>query len=804
MIITMDTLRTRITSWFKKHGNGHLIKPITKLFIALWIPIALSITGIFFGIIQIDTQLELATLASHEAAQTELATRLISNKIRSAAMDVDLYTRSATLHIYAVSRKASERNRFLLGTSNVINEKPIYQSITYINQRGQVDMNTERVNNVAKHFKPLPAKIETLQKIFNMTMARPNNDMIVVDTSSLPNASTSEPILYLSKAMLGQNGEKIAVIIFGLNRNELTNSTINIINDHLNISLVNSDGVTIKPPEQYKKPLLAAIKESQETKESIWDQILNGEQGSFDYDGALIAYSTLYPSAAINPSNKLSINADPGIEKSWKVVSYLPANKTPSVTFSRYPHLMILYLVSIALASILAMFMTIAIHKRRQVSKKLATTVREMEDLYENAPCGYHSLDKNSVIIRINATELAWLGYKRSEVVGKKKFTDFLSEESQKRFDYNFKYLIEHGSLHDIEYQLVCKNDQRIDIILNSTATYNAKGHYIQSRTTMHNITARKQMENALRESEERSRNIMEFAPIGMAIVSLNGKFMHANKQLCDMMGFEKSELLKISLSQITHPNDLAHDETSLNEIVNNDLPFLKREIRYICKNGELVWSQVITTLLRDNNTKKPLYFISQFENITERKSYTEKIRQLAYHDSLTNLPNRQQLKECLQEVITHSERNHECFAIFFIDIDNFKQVNDVYGHDAGDDLLKQIAARLKSNVRTTDIVARPGGDEFVIILTAINDLRYIHTIADKIRNALNQPVMLEDHSHMATCSIGIARYPIDGTTMTDLIKRADIAMYSAKNAGKNQHQLFQEETAIEETTHHD
>lgn len=796
----MDTMRLWIINWLKHRGNGHHLKSIAKLFFALWIPFVLIVTGIFVGIIHIDTKLELNTLATHEVAQTELAAQLIANKIRLASMDIDLYARSPTLRIYASTGKITERNRFLLAAKNVINEKPIYQNIAYLDKNGIVDMYIENIGNTATVFNPLPSNIATLHNLYLKTINQIDNETTVIDTfSQLKSRQPNDPILYLSKVIQGQNGEKNTVIIFGLNKSELTKNTINMLSNHADISIMNTDGLTINQPDQMNPLLTKAIQHDQANEESNWNKILKNAQGSISDNDAIIAFSTLNPLSAVKPSLHASAGETLINEKPWKIISYIPPEKTPDATFTRYPHLFILYLICVALVSILAGFMTKIIFNRRQVSKQLAATAIEMQDLYENAPCGYHSLDKHGKIIRINSTELSWLGYTRKEIVGKKKFTDFLTPESQQRFEYNFKHLITHGSLHDIEYELVCKNDQRIDIILNSTAIYNAKGQYIQSRTTLHNITARKQMERALKESEERSRNIMEFAPIGMAIISLSDKIIHANKQLCEMLGFGKGELQHITLSQLTHPADLEHITQRLNEMMNNNLPFLKHEMRYICKNGELVWAQVTTTLMRDNVSNQPLYFISQFENITERKLYAEKIHQLAYHDSLTNLPNRQQLKEKLNHILAHAERHHECFAIFFIDVDNFKHVNDTYGHDAGDDLLKQIASRLKSNVRATDIVARPGGDEFVIVLTSINDLRYIHSIADKIQHALNQPLIIQDKPYIATCSIGIARYPVDGTTMTELVKRADIAMYGAKTAGKNQHQLYQEKAVIDD-----
>ncbi|CAN5722159.1 hypothetical protein BH11PSE12_BH11PSE12_29270 [soil metagenome] len=212
-------------------------------------------------------------------------------------------------------------------------------------------------------------------------------------------------------------------------------------------------------------------------------------------------------------------------------------------------------------------------------------------------------------------------------------------------------------------------------------------------------------------------------------------------------------------------------------------------------KDGEIYPQMITLTAIADSQGEVSNY-IGSFTDISLHKSYEEEIRYLAFYDALTQLPNRRLLIDRLQHLISVSERNHGHSAILFIDLDNFKTLNDTRGHDAGDLLLIESAARLKTCVRDGDTVARLGGDEFVVVLESLSsngDEAYLEAaiIGEKIRLLLSQVYQLAEFEHHGSGSIGICLFQGGDTTVKDLFKRADTAMYEAKTSGRNAVRFF-------------
>ncbi len=307
-------------------------------------------------------------------------------------------------------------------------------------------------------------------------------------------------------------------------------------------------------------------------------------------------------------------------------------------------------------------------------------------------------------------------------------------------------------------------------------------------------ITERKNAEEDLRDSEKRFRTILENAPIGMAVLTLEGRFLLVNRSLCEIVGYEKEELEKLTFQEITHPDDLEANLAKVRQLQDSDINSYFMEKRYIRKDQQIVWTQLVSSVIR-NAAGAPLFLIAQIEDITDRRRNRELIQQLAYYDALTNLPNRRLLKDRLKQSLAQAKRHQRSMALMFLDLDNFKQINDTLGHDIGDELLKVVADRLQACVRGIDTICRQGGDEFIIVLSEIAHPEDVAVVANKIISVINEPVSLNENDLHITISIGIAVYPVDGVDdAKELMKKADIAMYDAKRNGRNGFSFYHED----------
>ena len=294
-----------------------------------------------------------------------------------------------------------------------------------------------------------------------------------------------------------------------------------------------------------------------------------------------------------------------------------------------------------------------------------------------------------------------------------------------------------------------------------------------------------------MQESEERFRSAFDHAPIGMALVAPDGRWLQVNKVLCDIAGYSENEFKGMTLQAITHPDDLGDFLARLNEVVDGQIPTHQMEKRYLHKSGHEVWVLVGVSLIRDTESKC-LHLIFQIQDITHRKRAEQQLVHEALHDALTGLPNRAWFMEQLQTSLDliHSQKDR-LFAVLFLDLDRFKVINDSIGHMVGDQLLVGIANRLSHCLRPGDKVARLGGDEFTILLDDIRSASEAIDVADRIQEHVSKPFNVGGYETFTTVSIGIALSSPDYKLPEDFLRDADTAMYQAKSLGKARHVIF-------------
>ncbi|HYD94649.1 MAG TPA: EAL domain-containing protein [Noviherbaspirillum sp.] len=306
-------------------------------------------------------------------------------------------------------------------------------------------------------------------------------------------------------------------------------------------------------------------------------------------------------------------------------------------------------------------------------------------------------------------------------------------------------------------------------------------------------LTDRLQAEAVLRESEERFRVAFNQAAVGLAHVAPDGRWLMVNNKLCDIVGYSRKELLSMSFQDITHPEDLVADWALARRMIAGEIYEKTREKRYRHKAGYYIWVNLTSSMVRDA-AGSPKYYSTVVEDISRRKQVEEELLHLANHDSLTSLPNRSLLLDRLAQALVFARRSDARVAVMLIDLDRFKTINDSLGHDIGDKIIIEISRRLSACIRAGDTIARLGGDEFVVIRPDVAREDAVASMAQQILAGLAQPITLQGHEFFPTASIGISVFPKDGTDGQTLLKNADMAMYRAKDAGRNTFQFYAHE----------
>jgi diguanylate cyclase (GGDEF)-like protein/PAS domain S-box-containing protein len=296
-----------------------------------------------------------------------------------------------------------------------------------------------------------------------------------------------------------------------------------------------------------------------------------------------------------------------------------------------------------------------------------------------------------------------------------------------------------------------------------------------------------------LSESEELYSSTVELAAIGISHIGPTGRFLHANRRVCEMLGYTSEELLSKTVKDVSHPDDRNFTDLKLPELRAGRVNSLNAEKRYVHKDGSTVWVRISIAEKRDFDGEL-LYDVSIIEDITERKHAESRIEYLATHDEMTGLSNRASFLQLLNQAIHTSKRHGRRFAVLFIDLDRFKAINDSLGHEAGDTLLKTMASRFADGVRKSDVVARLGGDEFIVLINEISGIEDIALVARQLISAALRPVTIDGKDCRVTASIGVAAFPEDADDAEQLIKNADMAMYLAKEEGKNNFQCYSKE----------
>lgn len=302
---------------------------------------------------------------------------------------------------------------------------------------------------------------------------------------------------------------------------------------------------------------------------------------------------------------------------------------------------------------------------------------------------------------------------------------------------------------------------------------------------TMRDITERKQTEKQLQILFQ----ACEQSPTSIMITDVQGDITYVNPKFEVISGYCAAEVIGKNPRFLKSDDKSNPDYQAMWHQLNSGQEW-QGEFHNRRKNGEFYWERVSISPIF-NSYREITHYIAIKEDITHEKRQAEALYYQAHYDHLTGLPNRILAKDRLQQAIESGIRHQHLVGLMFIDLDNFKMVNDSLGHDAGDRLLKEVAERLHRALRQTDTVARLGGDEFLVVVSKINQTRKLTAIAQRLLGVLRQPVSLNGHELFVHGSIGIAVFPDDGLQADQLMRNADTAMYAAKLEGRNLFRFF-------------
>lgn len=303
-------------------------------------------------------------------------------------------------------------------------------------------------------------------------------------------------------------------------------------------------------------------------------------------------------------------------------------------------------------------------------------------------------------------------------------------------------------------------------------------------------IAKRRQMEETLRQSEERYRTIIDEMEEWYFETDLAGNISFSNDIFANVLGYSQERLIGLNFQNFIKKEDSDSVSRLFHHVFETGKSTKNFPYEFIRTDGTVTCVE-FSIFPKLDKEAKIVGFRGVGHDITARKQAEDRIQYLATHDSLTGLPNRLMFSQLLNHSIQSARHHKRQLAVFFIDLDRFKIINDTMGHEAGDQLLQEIAVRFKQSLRAADVVGRLGGDEFIILIEEVNELSQVAIVANKILTNTIKPMVLLGEECRVTASIGISIYPKDGEDEQSLMKNADIAMYFAKEEGKNNFQFY-------------
>ncbi len=430
--------------------------------------------------------------------------------------------------------------------------------------------------------------------------------------------------------------------------------------------------------------------------------------------------------------------------------------------------------------------------ERKRATEDLQNSEARFRGFFEMAGAGAAEVNPaTGGFLQVNNRFCTITGYSREELLTMT-FRDITHPEDRESDESNFRLLVEGElSIQREEKRYIRKGGQVVWVSVSGAVVRDADGKPVRAIGIIQDITEQKNAEQALRFSERRFKFTMDAAELGVWDMNLSDRSMWRSKRFDQIFGY--AQPLPLWNADVFLEHILPEDREAVDRNFQEALTGT-RECNIECRirraDGAVCWIWVRGRML-DNGDAGQKRMLGIVLDISRHKQLEDDIKHMAQHDVLTDLPNRRLFQEIIAVEAAEAKRYGKKLAILFLDLDHFKNINDTLGHEAGDELLKEAAEKLRSTIRRSDTLARIGGDEFNVLLTDFSQVEDISDVVGKIADCFRTPFVIAGREVTVTASIGVSIYPDDSEEIDGLLRYADRAMYKAKEWGRNTHRFY-------------
>jgi diguanylate cyclase (GGDEF)-like protein/PAS domain S-box-containing protein len=470
----------------------------------------------------------------------------------------------------------------------------------------------------------------------------------------------------------------------------------------------------------------------------------------------------------------------------WTVTADLPSSVAlaPARTFQRSLG------ITLGVALLLVLVFTVLVWRgaRRRAAEQ-TQAARYARSLIEAGLDPLVTISPEGMITDVNEATVKVTGIPREELIGTA-FSECFTEPQ--KADRIYQLAFAQGMAVDHPLTMCHRDGTLTEVLYNASVYRDAGGKVLGVFAAARDVTEQKQAaQNArsLAAAEDLVRTVMASASIGIALADLDGVFRVVNQSLCDLLGYDEAWLLAHRVRDIVHPDDLAEVLQDRARVLAGTLEMNAAIQRMVRVDGTTVWVRRVAVRIRDGDGQPNLLMI-QVEDVTAEHAAQEALAYQAFHDPLTGLHNRAWILDILEVDLRATERLGTSVGALFVDLDNFKVVNDSLGHAAGDEVLVVVADRIVAALRPGDRIGRFGGDEFVIVVQDVQDVLAVERCAERVSSSIATDLLVQGHRIVPTASIGIA-VSTSSTTPDSLLRDADFALVRAKAAGRARWQFF-------------